>query len=253
MQIAKLSLVAAMVLGFSGSVYAADTLADAFKNGKVNGELKAYYFDRDFNVAPDVFAASKGHTDIFTMGVTLNYVTDSFNGFRVGTTVQSSYSPFADKEAKALQRSGGFGYDMYGSGAVLSEAYVAYKINNTELKVGRQFIRTPLVNITPARMITSSYEGATLVNTDLPQTTLMGGVVTKYQLWTDSSGNVSDFVGLNDNPNAAIAANKNKPNDHAYTLLAINKSIPNITLTAQYLTLESNWDMYYGRLIILIS
>ncbi len=248
MQIAKLSLVAAMVVGLSGGVYAADTLADAFKNGKVNGELKAYYFDRDFNVAPDIFAASKGHADILTTGLALGYVTDSFNGFRVGTTMQSSYSPFADKEAKELQRNGGFGYDMYGSGAILSEAYVAYKMKNTELKVGRQFIRTPLVNITPARVVTSSYEGATLVNTDLPQTTLMAGVITKYQLWTDSSGNISDFVGLNDNQNAAIVANKNKPNDHAYTLLAINKSIPNIILTAQYLTLESNWDMYYGEI-----
>ena len=239
MRLSKLSLVAGIILGFSGSVNAADTLADTFRNGQVNGELKAYYFSRDFDVKPDIFGAAVGNTDIFTTGVSLGYITDSFHGFKLGATLQSSYSPFADSEAKALQTSGGFGYDMYGSGAVLSEAYVAYKTNNTELKVGRQFIRTPLVNISPTRLITTSYEGATRVNTDLPETTLMAGVVTKYQLWTDNAGGVPGFVGLNDIENKV-----NKPNDHAYTLLAINKSIPNITLTAQYLTLESNWDMY---------
>lgn len=93
MQIAKLSLVAAMVLGFSGSVYAADTLADAFKNGQISGELKAYYFSRDLNIKPDIFGAAVGNTDIFTTGVSLAYITDSFNGFKLGTTIQSSYSP----------------------------------------------------------------------------------------------------------------------------------------------------------------
>ena len=47
MKLAKLSLVAMVVAGLASSSFAADTLADAFKNGKVNGELKAWYFDKD--------------------------------------------------------------------------------------------------------------------------------------------------------------------------------------------------------------
>ncbi len=39
MKLAKLSLVAMVVAGLASSSFAADTLADAFKNGKVTGEL----------------------------------------------------------------------------------------------------------------------------------------------------------------------------------------------------------------------
>ena len=41
MKLAKLSLAAIVVAGLASSSFAADTLADAFKNGTVNGELKA--------------------------------------------------------------------------------------------------------------------------------------------------------------------------------------------------------------------
>ena len=46
MRFVKLSLAAVLVAGMTSSSFAADTLADAFKNGKVNGTLKAWYWDR---------------------------------------------------------------------------------------------------------------------------------------------------------------------------------------------------------------
>ena len=42
MKLAKLSLAAMVVAGLATSSFAADTLADAFKNGKVRGEIKAF-------------------------------------------------------------------------------------------------------------------------------------------------------------------------------------------------------------------
>lgn len=53
-----------------------------------------------------------------------------------------------------------FGNDQYGPGAVLSEAYVGYKMDKTTVKVGRQFIATPLIAGSPNRNITQSFEGA---------------------------------------------------------------------------------------------
>ena len=47
MQFVKLSLVAVVVASLASNTFAADTLADAFKNGKVSGELRAWYFDKD--------------------------------------------------------------------------------------------------------------------------------------------------------------------------------------------------------------
>ena len=127
MKLAKLSLVAMVVAGLASSSFAADTLADAFKNGKVTGELRAWYFDRDTGdsnkATYTVSDIAKGNAALFSTGVMLSYVTDSLYGLSFGATFQSSYAPFADNDAKNL-----YGTDMYGSGAVLSEAYVVYTL-----------------------------------------------------------------------------------------------------------------------------
>jgi len=231
MKLAKLSLAAMVVAGLASSSFAADTLADMFKNGKVSGELRAWYFDRDFENA--VAPSPAGDESIFNTGLVLSYVTDSFYGFSLGATMQSSFAPFANSDAKTL-----FANDMYGSGAVLSEAYVAYKMKNTTVKVGRQFITTPLVAGSGSRMIKQSFEGAVIINTDLPNTTLVAGYVDKYQQRTSSNsgnprGDMPDFDQVGGQ------------GDGAYTLLAINKSIPGLTLTAQWAQVTDVVDDYY--------
>ena len=67
MKLAKLSLAAMVVAGLASSSFAeSTTLEDAFKNGKVNGELRAWYFNRDTGTATE---------NIFNTGVDLTYVT----------------------------------------------------------------------------------------------------------------------------------------------------------------------------------
>jgi len=236
MKLAKLSLAAIVVAGLASSSFAADTLADAFKNGKVSGELRAYYFDRDTDVpkSDTTWDRKKGDSNIINMGVILNYVTDSFYGFKVGGTFQSNYAPFADDEAKAL-----FYNDMYGSGAVLSEMYLQYTVGKTTAKVGRQFISTPLISGSGSRMIKQSFEGALISNTDLPNTTLAAGYVGKWQNRTspdtaNKKSDVGEFDKFND--------------DGAYTLLAINKSIPGLTITGQWEQAVDVVDIYYVEL-----
>ena len=221
MKLAKLSLAAIAVVGLTTSSFAADTLADAFKNGKVKGDIKAYYFDKDTGTTS---------ADIFTTGLMVNYVTDSFNGFKMGATFQSSASPIADDEAKVLFGTGG-SHDMWGSGAVLSEAYLAYKMDKTTVKVGRQFISTPLVAGSGSRLIKQSFGGATLVNTNIPNTTLVLGFVNEYQNRTDNAGGIGQFASVKD----------------AYTAVAINKSLPGVTITAQYADQEDTVKIMYGE------
>ncbi|WP_458700964.1 OprD family outer membrane porin [Sulfurospirillum sp. 1307] len=206
MKLTKISLAVVSVLALGSSSFASDNLVDAFKNGKVKGELKAYYFDRDKGAS---------EADIVTTGVMLNYVTGSFKGFKFGATFQSSASPFANSDAKNV-----FKKDMYGSGAVLSEGYLAYTMGKTTAKVGRQFIKTPLVAGSGSRLIKESFEGAVLVNKDIPKTTLIAAYVDKYQSRTDLSGNIAVFEDVYD--------------DGAYTLAVINKSFPGLTLIGQY-------------------
>ncbi|MDX1809750.1 MAG: OprD family outer membrane porin [Sulfurospirillaceae bacterium] len=221
MKLAHLSLAAILVAGITASSFAADTLAGAFKEGKVKGTLKAWYFDRD---------TGSNSASIINFGLNLNYVTGSYYGFSMGLTAQSSAAPFASDKAKTL-----FKKDEYGSGAVFSEAYLKYAFGKTNLKVGRQFIQTPLVGGSGSRFVKQSFEGAVVVNTDIPNTVLAAGVVTKYQRRTDLLGNIGTFDNLTSN------------GDSAYTVLAINKSIPGTKLTAQYATLQNFADIFYGE------
>ena len=216
MKLAKLSLAAIVVAGLASSSFAADTLADAFKNGKVNGELKAYYFTTD-NGQKDA--------DIFSTGAMLSYKTASLYGLSLGLTAQASASPFANDDAKDM-----FNSSMYGSGAALSEAYVAYNIGKTTAMVGRMFLDTPLVSGSGSRIIKEAFEGAAVINTDLPNTTLIAGYVQKFQSRTDRDGNVGEFTknfSTNSGPNVDL-------DNGGYTLAVINKSITGLTLTAAY-------------------
>ena len=49
----------AAIATLSSNTFAADTLADAFKNGILTGEIRTYYFDK--NVVND----TQGHKAIF--------------------------------------------------------------------------------------------------------------------------------------------------------------------------------------------
>ena len=226
MKLAKLSLAAMVVAGLASSSFAADTLADAFKQGSVTGELKAYYFDRDYD--------SEGHENLLTTGLLLNYKTASFYGFGLNFTGQASASPFASSDEKAL-----FAGDEYGSGAVLSEAYLSYSVGKTTALVGRMFLDTPLVASSGSRMTKQAFEGAAIINTDLPGTTLIAGYVQKFQARTDGDGNIGKFsktMGTGAGyPEAFLDVDTGLYVDSgAFTLVAINKSITGLTLTAAY-------------------
>ncbi len=217
MKLAHLSLAALCIAGISTCSFGADTLADAFKEGKISGELKAFYWDRDRN--PAIKSDS-----MFNTGVTLNYVTGSLGGFSLGLTGQSNSAPFANSNAKTQ-----FGWDEYGSGAQLSESYLAYSTGKTTVQVGRMFLNTPLIASLGNRIVKESFEGASIVNTDLPNTTLTAAYVQKFQAQTNGSGGIGTFTNYN-NPYGTSPLLE----DGAYTLVMVNKSIPNLTLTASY-------------------
>ena len=255
MKLAKLSLAAMVVAGLASSSFAADTLADAFKNGKVNGQLKAWYFDKTDETS--TLTPKPNNENITDFGVELKYVTDSFYGFYAGLTFQAAAQPWAEKNADAL-----FVDEQSAGGSVLSEAYLGYKLGKTDVKIGRQYITTPLVGGSTGRIFTESFEGATIVNTDLPQTTLIGGYVSKFQGRTsnvsyDNPGDAPSFnkVGVFYGAQKTGLVKSNKlPFDGAYTLGVINKSITNTTLTAQYAlvqdvagTVIGDADVYFAE------
>jgi hypothetical protein len=210
----NLSIITSLLL--SAPLFA-DNLSDAFTNSKVNGEIKAAYVDSNF-------LGAANSDDISAIGGNINLKTGSFYGLSAGVTFQSS--SIINKDIT----SGGTKADSFnGSGAVMSEAYLNYIIANSSFKIGRQFINTPLVSSaldgkSSEALIKDSFEAYTLINTDIPNTTLVASYVDKYQALTDASGNIGTFK---------------QAEDGAYTIYAKNTSIQNLTLQAQYLKLNS--------------
>jgi len=190
----------------------ADTISEAFTNGKIKGEIKALYSNSNFlgNAQSD---------DIGAIGGNLNFVTGDYYGFKTGVTFQTS-SIFTEDNNNSV-----FKNDVDASGAVLSEAYIDYTISNTNFKIGKQYIYTPLISTaldgkSSESVLKDSFEAYILTNTDIPNTTIVAGYISKYQAKTDRFGDTSDF---------------NKFQDGAYTIYAENTSIENLTLQAQYL------------------
>jgi len=103
------------------------------------------------------------------------------------------------------------------NGGALTELYLTYGIDNTNLKVGRQELPqalSPFAFTETWNVFANTFAAALLVNTDLPQTTLVGAYVTR----ANNHQNLADFNELNDS-------------DGVYMLTAQNKSIDGLTLT----------------------
>jgi imipenem/basic amino acid-specific outer membrane pore len=216
-KIAKLSLITAVAIaGFTTSA-SADSLAEAFAASKVKGEIRAQYFAEDYEAA-----AGKENSDISLLGGSLGIKTGSYYGLYAGATFYTSHVIDKDDVDGITKK------DEDVSGSVLAEAYLAYSVDNTTLKIGRQHLKTPLLGNSSSRLIKDSFEAITLVNTDLPDTTIVVGYVDKMSTRADQAGNVGKFEQVS--------------KDGAYTLLIANKSIENLALTAQYATVQDTQD-----------
>lgn len=216
MKFVKLSL--ATIVALSTSAFGADTLADAFKEAKVSGQIQAQYWDRDHG--PDKDA------DMTAFGLDLSYETATFNGFGLKATFQSSSAPFIDETAKSV-----FGGDQYGEGASISEAYISYAFDKTAMQAGRMYISTPLIYGSGSRINKEAFEGVLLTNSDIPDTKVTLAYVTKKLSRTDGKGNFGKFDSANLNW-------EGDAKDGAYTIAINNSSIENLNLTFAYLDAE---------------
>jgi len=236
-KILKLSLSAAVALStMASSVNASDTIGDAFKNGKFKGEIKSV-------TSRSNFLERSSSDTISVVGGSLGYVTDDFNGLSVGATFQTSHNLAENNDHSNDGATGDvFANDLDASGSVLSESYLNYKISNTNIKIGRQYIYTPLVSTgidgkSSESLLKDSFEAYMITNTDIKDTTVTAGYVSKYQAKTDGSGDIGTFDTFEDG---------------AYTLYIKNNSIENLTLQGQFLQINrktSNTDSqhYYAQ------
>jgi len=195
----------------------AQSLEEAFANGKFKGEIRSYYFEEDYDTT--------GKSSLLHMGGFLNYKTADFYGLSAGATFQVSSATSLDGVNK-------FASSEDASGSVLSESFLEYTRSNSTLKVGRQFIGTPLLAGSGSRMIRQSFQGVTFTNTDISNTKVVAAYVDRFQTRTDGAGSPGTFT-KNFDTNANLGSTTLE--DGAYTIYVKNNSVDNLTLEAQYL------------------
>lgn len=175
----KLTLATALILGSALFANGADDLASAFKEGKLDGRLRAQYFATDWD-NNDQFSATG-----FAIGGSLIHKTAPLYGFSVGAGMYTTQNPggWTDSEdgtyagtSKDLfcrDQEHGISKCNYGDGyAVLAQAYVQYDVAKSKFKAGRMLMTNPWITPNDTKMIPIAIEGADFVSNDILNTTL---------------------------------------------------------------------------------
>ncbi|WP_373035219.1 hypothetical protein [Sulfurimonas sp.] len=180
---------------------------------------------------------STGDADLFdktnssaNVAVQLNLAADLKNNFTFGS--QLSYLGTAGLEKNVVdaekQSTGGGLTAGTTDELAMTQIFVAKKVANTTVKLGRQELPkslSPFAFSEGWNVLKNTFDAILAVNTDIPDTTLVGAYV---------SGGTGMSLGTTGNLTAAYDATSTTVNGTAYMLTVQNKSIPMTTITASY-------------------
>ena len=173
-------VISAVVVGYLSlvNVNAAEDLSSMFSEGEVSGQIREFSIMRSVDYSNP---SKENYTrKANAIGGHLKFETADYKGISFGT---------------ALYTTNGFGLDnpkddyikvdptLLGPNneaySILGEAYLGFKYANTAFKGGRQKLNTPMAGADDARMLPNLFEAYLLSNTDIPNTTLIAGHVTR--------------------------------------------------------------------------
>lgn len=264
MKFTKLSLVAAMLIGSS---------AFALENTKVSGDANLYYSTTD---ATDTSALNRGNGSLFDeqssyadASVNLNVTTDVLKSDMVSVSAGAGYTFLSTLGlennlvgnvwggAHTATAGTGASYASVVGGAKvenaswMNEAWIAATAGNTTAKLGRMELDTPLAFTEKWTIEKNTFEAIVAINTDIPDTTLVGAYV--------GNGNGNETFGQNlQGPlgagtlglAAGAVVNANGEfgtygTDGAYAIGAINNSFKPLTLQAWYYNVSRAATAYW--------
>lgn len=237
----KMSLVAASLV--ATAAMAADSGIDI----QTSGQAVVYYNTAANNGATDqdLFGANDNDHTRANFGIQLNLNADLKNDFTFGSTINYLGTLGLEKNLvnNTMQDTGkelddnNIADDIY-----LSQLYIAKKVGNTTVKLGRQELPqslSPLAYSEGWNVFKNTFDAALVVNTDIPDTTLVGAYVSA----TNGNGYGNDMasfdnLSVNNSSFPENIDNSISVDGEAYMLTAQNKSIPMATVTATYYTMN---------------
>ncbi|WP_304542875.1 OprD family outer membrane porin [Sulfurimonas microaerophilic] len=225
----------------SVSLNAADDLSSMFSEGKTSGQIRMFAIDRDY-VNKDL------HRSGLSLGGHLKFETADYNGLSAGAAFYTvnKLDEWTGTVEPALFGPNNSSYDLLG------ETYLQYTRGNTTFKGGRQKLDTPLAGSDDARTLPNLFEAYIVTNTDIADTTIVAGHITKF-----AQGTFGRVYGNQDTPsNLAVTAGYSYFNsvDNAGKFVnmgtyAINEKTAGVSVAAAVYTGVENlkiqvWDYY---------
>ncbi|WP_373028464.1 OprD family outer membrane porin [Sulfurovum sp.] len=186
-----LSVIASTLLLAGGDVKPVEPVVEAVEEesvGTFSGQFRAFYVDRTMDNNHLI-----GNRNSLAVGGWVGYDSAEWNGLSAGFKAYG-VEGIRLHDMAATNDPSWYSYDpsLYGDGGenygFFGEAYLNYKRGDTNLKIGRQKLNTPLAGADDARMLPNLFEAAVLSNTDIQDTTLVLAQVT--QMTVGTFGNV---------------------------------------------------------------
>ncbi len=186
-----LSVIASTLLLAGGDVKPVEPVVEAVEEesvGTFSGQFRAFYVDRTMDNNHFI-----GNRNSLAVGGWVGYDSAEWNGLSAGFKAYG-VEGIRLHDMAATNDPSWYSYDpsLYGDGGenygFFGEAYLNYKRGDTNLKIGRQKLNTPLAGADDARMLPNLFEAAVLSNTDIQDTTLVLAQVT--QMTVGTFGNV---------------------------------------------------------------
>ena len=198
MKLVNLSIVAAAACLLAMTANAADDLASAFKEGKLDGRIRAHYMMTDWdhndqwnlgtvpnptntNTKPD------GDSSGMAIGGSLIYKTAPLYGISAGAGFYTTHSigfltddnngiyaghPKNTTASDLFARGPGAATDFGTGYSVLGQAYLQYDIAKTMIKGGRFLMTNPFITPNDTKMIPVAVQGAEAISNDIANTTI---------------------------------------------------------------------------------
>ena len=233
MKFAKLSLAAVMAMGVSA-------FADV-QNIKVTGDAKLFYSTTDANNG-DLFD-QKSSAGQAALDVAVSADLAEGVAGKIGVTMLNTLG--LENNLVSSVWDGGLSNQWW-----VSEAWLAKKIANTTVKVGRQTLDTPLAFTETWSIAQNTFDAAVVLNNDIPNTTLVaawvgrgnGGAGAKYPIL---AGVVRDASNGQDPFATYSPALSTYGQDGAYAFGAVTTAIPMTTAQGWYYNVEDVATAYW--------
>ena len=222
-----------IILSVAVATMALSTAAAALDNIKADGQAVLYYETHKSNGAGDKGYMDHDNTNAVA-GIQFNLGADLGNNFTFGSQMTTTNALGLGNEVAngAKQTAGIAGAGATTADIALTKVYVAKKVGNTTVKMGRQELPkslSPLAFSEGWNVYKNTFDAILAVNTDLPKTTMVGAYV---------SGATGMGLNATGNLTAVTTAGTLGVAGGAYMLTAATKIIPMVDATLTYYAMK---------------